>query len=271
MIHAVRMNDIATYENSARHELRSEPAPRRIGAREAIQQRQADAKQIYRIETGTVVLSCRLPDGRRQIVELLGPGMYLASEELIVNRAEALTPVTLRVLRHREAQKSLQLQQEIDAQLRKRMGAMHRHAVMLGSKTATERLCSFLLECSAPSGSPGAKPSTGTTVRIGLNQGDIADYLGLGPETVCRELKKIKAEGLIALSRDGALTLFDREALAERSEQLLPPKPYRAKRPRLRAPRRAAASHDQLQPDACRLSPTATTTVHSALCEVGDE
>ena len=244
MTHAIWMNDNSASETSS-YQQPARPI-RCFTAREKIKSPHSDVRPIYRIETGTVVLSCRLPDGRRQIVELLGPGMYFTADELIVSDAEALTPVTLRVLRHRKALESGPLRQEIDAQLRKRMAAMRRHAVLLGRKTATERLCSFLLECSTPPSNQNANQAAGTMVQIDLSQGDIADYLGLGSETVCRELKKLKTDGLIAFSRDGVLTLFDRDALVAMSEQVLPPKPYRSERSRLRSPRQAATIQSAL-------------------------
>jgi len=47
---------------------------------------------------------------------------------------------------------------------------------------------------------------------------DIADYLGLTVETVCRTLSKFKRDGMIAVSNPHRIELLDRGALEEIGE-----------------------------------------------------
>ncbi len=79
------------------------------------------------------------------------------------------------------------------------LAAAQDQMVLLGRKTARERVATFLLGY-AESG----RPCDGLRLRMHLpmSRSDIADYLGLTIETVSRTFTRLKTERLIAL--DGA-------------------------------------------------------------------
>ena len=54
-----------------------------------------------------------------------------------------------------------------------------------------------------------------------ISRYDIADYLGLSVETVCRSLTSLKKRGLIALSGPRSVRIIDRDALEEGGRMLM--------------------------------------------------
>ena len=70
---------------------------------------------------------------------------------------------------------------------------------MLGRKTASERIASFLMEMDRRLGRQ--KPPV---LELPMCRTDIADHLGLTVETVCRVLAHMKRDGMVAITRTGA-------------------------------------------------------------------
>jgi CRP/FNR family transcriptional regulator, nitrogen fixation regulation protein len=79
--------------------------------------------------------------------------------------------------------------------------------VMLGRKTAVEKVASFVLEMDERAVTPGQR-----VTEVPMSRADVADHLGLTVETVCRVLAHLKREGLVALHRSG-VEVLDRATL----------------------------------------------------------
>ncbi len=80
--------------------------------------------------------------------------------------------------------------------------AAQEQMLLLGRKTARERLASFLVMQSRqgmPSGQSRQR------FRLPMTRSDIADYLGLTIETVSRTLTRLRAEGMIAIMSQSEL------------------------------------------------------------------
>jgi CRP-like cAMP-binding protein len=69
---------------------------------------------------------------------------------------------------------------------------------LLGLKTATENIASFLLVMHRRSTS-----IDGRIVDAPISRMDIADHLGLTIETVCRNFARFQREGIVAILRSG--------------------------------------------------------------------
>src|SRR3546814_997463 len=79
--------------------------------------------------------------------------------------------------------------------------------VLLGRKSASEKVASFLLQLSHRQAARGL-PSD--PVLLPMGRADVADYLGLTTETVSRTFTQFKTGGLITLQPRGQVALRDR-------------------------------------------------------------
>ena len=162
-----------------------------------------------------------LEDGRRQIGDFLWPGDLLGMDDLDLHDfgAEAVTDTTLRRYPRRMVEALAQSNAALAFRLRTLAGANLRHAyqqmTLLARTSATERIAAFLLDMH--------RRSTVTDRRllyVPMSRMDIADYLGLTIETVCRTLAKLRRDGIVELSQSG-FELRDRLAMLELAHALL--------------------------------------------------
>ncbi len=90
--------------------------------------------------------------------------------------------------------------------------------VLLGRKTAEERVATLLLmlatRASLHSDRQETTPTRLQTLDLHLTREEIADFLGLAHETVCRQLSMLKRRGLIELTGRRQVTVPDVGALA---------------------------------------------------------
>ncbi len=84
--------------------------------------------------------------------------------------------------------------------------AAQNQMLLLGRKTARERVASFLLDQMHASQLPGHE-SNGGRLHLPMTRGDIADYLGLTIETVSRTLSWMRSQGMIEVGKGYAITI----------------------------------------------------------------
>lgn len=82
------------------------------------------------------------------------------------------------------------------------------HSLLLGRRSAAQKLASFLLDLAERGGSEGG-------VELAMSRQDIADYVGLTIETVSRTLSQFERDHLIALPSTRHVVLRNRSALVE--------------------------------------------------------
>jgi CRP/FNR family transcriptional regulator len=186
----------------------------RLPAHDVIYYEGDAADRIFELIEGAVMLYKLLPDGRRQVVEIIGPndvfGM-LASKTYDCN-AETLTPVVVRAIDRREAEASVEMQRHLTLCLLGQLETMHEHAVLLGRKSAAERVASFLMRFVPERGGPDCPgPRQGTKderlIMLSMTRQEIADYLGLTIETVSRVISDLKRRGLIAIEKQDRILI----------------------------------------------------------------
>jgi CRP/FNR family transcriptional regulator len=174
------------------------------------------AAHVFNVTSGVVKLYKLMPDGRRQITGFLGVGDFLgmAVGETYAYTAEALSDAWVCRFPRARLEALLiefpQLQRRLFAMASTELRAAQDQMLLLGRKTAKERLCSFLLYMSQRAVRSGEKASP---IVLPMTRSDIADYLGLTIETVSRTLTQLKAEGLIDLLHGGKVRLNDETAL----------------------------------------------------------
>lgn len=150
-------------------------------------------ERIYCVVSGAVRTTRLMSDGRRQVGEFYFPGDVFGLETGPDHRfsAEALCDSVVlsarrAMLRETDAAETFDLMIR-DATVRE-LDRSQDHVLMLGRKTASERVASFLRGVIARTGGAGDLPMT---------RQDIADYLGLTIETVSRMLSQLQSTAVV--------------------------------------------------------------------------
>ena len=157
---------------------------------------------LYKI-VGGIVRTCKLLlDGRRQIgaFYLAGDMFGLEPGEQHAFSSEAITETHILVVK-RGVATPFQLQDLMRRELQ-----LAQNHILLLTKTAPERVASFLLEMAER-----AQPSE--HIELLMSRRDMADYLGLTIETVSRMLTQLEKESTIALPTSRRVVLRNRVAL----------------------------------------------------------
>jgi CRP/FNR family transcriptional regulator, anaerobic regulatory protein len=181
------------------------------------------AEYIYKVTSGALRAVRLLPDGRRYIANFLMPGDFvgLTEGESYGHSIEAISDAGL--LRYARSSFESLLDRDPRAGRRffgvmcKELTAVQDRLLLLGRKTATERLASFLLAMADRKARANGGNGQGR-VELPMNRSDMADYLGLRIETICRLLTDLKSRRIIDLPDIHSVVLLRRDELEELSE-----------------------------------------------------
>lgn len=199
----------------------SGPAPskaivRRTLAKDAHLYREGDtADRIFEVETGVLRLTRVMENGRRQVIAFGYPGDVVGfpSGDHYHTDCDALTPATLiahkRSALEGEAGDITLHRRLLDAALRE-ISAMQDHFLMLGRKSAGERVASFLVTLHDRVGAPIGQFDQFT---LPMARSDIADFLGLTTETVSRVITQLRKSKVIALQNIHTVIVLRPDAL----------------------------------------------------------
>jgi len=179
------------------------------------------ANRVFTVTRGALKLYKLLPDGRRQITGFMFPGDFLgiAVDDEHAFTAEAMADSQLCWFPRNRFSDFVDAHPNLERELYRiaahELAAAQRQMVLLGRKTATERLASFFLGLLAR-----VEKTEGPTRMIDLPMSrlDIADYLGLTKETVSRVLAALKSKRIIRLDALDRVEVLDRLALADQGE-----------------------------------------------------
>ena len=165
----------------------------------------------YRVVDGCVATAQTLSDGRRQIIDLIGPGRLIGLGFGDRNRCSAETLGFTRL----EAVSETMAQGERDQAFAEMLARSQALVMLLGRKTAPERVASALLDLAGQFGRPARDKRRGAiTFHLYPTRGDLADWLGLTLETVSRCLSRLKKAGLIDIRQGDLITLLDPQKLS---------------------------------------------------------
>jgi CRP/FNR family nitrogen fixation transcriptional regulator len=152
------------------------------------------ADYFYQVVSGQVRTYTMLDDGRRQI-----DGFYLAGDIFGIEAgasyrfsASSIGQVVVFAFRRRDLESLMGLDSKLSrvilSSLIDSLARKQDHLLLLGRRTAREKVEGFLLEIAKRT---AKATSTGT---MPLQRADIADYLGLSRETVCRVLSQLSRD-----------------------------------------------------------------------------
>jgi CRP/FNR family nitrogen fixation transcriptional regulator len=187
-------------------------APMRFDRDSEIYGEDEPVEYFYQVISGAARTYKVLSDGRRQIGAFYLPGDVFGLEAGTMHRfsAEAIGAATIRVAGRAAitgmASRDVELAAELWTLTAERLEHAEEHMLLLGRKTAEERVASFLLEMAG-------RVDGGSVIQLPMSRQDIADYLGLTIETVSRTFTQLESKAAIELPSSRRVTLRNRGAL----------------------------------------------------------
>lgn len=179
------------------------------------------AAYLFNVTSGTIKVYKLLADGRRQITGFLFAGDFLGLtlNDTYAYSAEAVTNVALCRFQRARFEALLtefpQLEKRLLGVASSELAAAQDQMLLLGRKTAREKVASFLLQLQRRTSQLGE--SSGE-VELPMSRTDIADYLGLTTETVSRTITQLKSAGIVRLHGQGRIALARHETLRQMAE-----------------------------------------------------
>jgi CRP/FNR family nitrogen fixation transcriptional regulator len=170
------------------------------------------AEYVYQVIQGSVRTYKLLSDGRRQIGAFLLPGDVFGLESGTHHRlaAEAVVDTIVRLVKRRSLEQAAGIDVKVAQKLWTMTAGDLRHAedhmLLLGRKSAMERVANFLLEMDRRLAIAGM-------MALPMCRRDIGDYLGLTLETVSRALSQLHSEGVLGFSGARQIVLRNRQRL----------------------------------------------------------
>jgi CRP/FNR family transcriptional regulator len=179
------------------------------------------ATRVFTLTSGTIKLYKLLPDGRRQVTGFMHPGDFLgisvADEHAFT--AEALGPAQLCWFARNRFDDFMDGHPEMERELYRlaahELAAAQQQMVLLGRKSAAERMASFLIMLAEKA---QRRLRETRFVELPMTRTDIADYLGLTKETVSRVLSLLRRDRLIRLEALDKIEILDRDALEQAAD-----------------------------------------------------
>jgi len=169
---------------------------------------------VYKVLSGAVRDVRVLDDGRRQIGAFHLPGDVFGLECGDRHRysAEAVADSEIALVRRtaldRAADADGAAARKLWSVTSHDLQRLQDHLMLLGRKSAVERVASFLMDLSV-------RQNQTNMVDLPMPRGDIADYLGLTIETVSRTFTQLEREQAIAMPSSRHIVLRDRLALVD--------------------------------------------------------
>ncbi|MEM9344060.1 MAG: Crp/Fnr family transcriptional regulator [Pseudomonadota bacterium] len=183
-----------------------------------------EARDFANVTDGVAKLVKGSEDGRAQILGLLFPSDFIGGTLGAASRdephsIEAVTDLELCLFPRHRFESLLHQYPALEFKLLNRtlneLQVAREWMVLLGRKTAEERVASFLLNVSEK------MRNSGCTIKdafdLPLGRSDIADYLGLTLETVSRQISRLKKDGIIKVEGVKRVTFVDEDRLRDRA------------------------------------------------------
>jgi CRP/FNR family nitrogen fixation transcriptional regulator len=169
---------------------------------------------VYQVIRGAVRTYKLLSDGRRQIGAFHLPGDVFGLDAGSTHRltAEAIGDTTVRLVKRRSleaaAGSNVQVAHNLWTMTAKDLRHAEDHMLLLGRKTAMEKVATFLMEMDRRLAKAGI-------MALPMCRRDIGDYLGLTLETVSRALSQLSDQGILVFSSARQIVLRNRNRLAD--------------------------------------------------------
>jgi CRP/FNR family transcriptional regulator len=175
-----------------------------------------DMEVISSVVEGTATLSRVLEDGRTQIVGLLLPSDFIGrpGRQYLQYDVTAVSDVTLCCFRRAPFEALVTETPHINQRMLEmaldELDAARDWMLLLGRKTAQEKVASFLMLIHKRAALPGGgEPGSGLRLELPLTREVMATYLGLTIETVSRQVTALRKAGLIETEGKKVIVIKD--------------------------------------------------------------
>lgn len=166
-------------------------------------------RALYAIRFGALKTQVNTRDGQVQITAFHQAGDVIGLVDLVHGQhstdIRALENTLLCEIPLEQIQSLTATLPHLHAQMLRSLSREIRHyhalSLLLGKKTAEERLAFFLTGLAQRSQLAKSSNSSGLTVRLPMSRVDIANHLGLVEETVCRTFTRFEQDGLLRNAR----------------------------------------------------------------------
>lgn len=181
-----------------------------------------DSVLVANVIEGVLKLSTGTEDGREQIVGMVFPSDFIGRPfgATTSHGVTALTEAKVCVFNRRDfdafAREHPALEHKLLQRTLTELDRTRAWMLLLGRKSASEKVASFLLEMCDRVATPGCEaPLMPGEVRLDLpvSRQQIADVLGLTIETVSRQFTRLKADGVIDVPSRREVIIRNRQAL----------------------------------------------------------
>lgn len=176
------------------------------------------APTVANVLSGVLKLVVAAADGREQIVGLVFPSDFIGRPfgKESPYRVTAMTDTEVCIFNRRQfdefAGRHPHLQQKLLHRTLDELDRARHWMMLLGRKSASEKVASFLLDMQERLPVEPDEVPNGFELPFGRQQ--IADILGLTIETTCRQLTRMRTDGLLDLPSRRAIRIKDRARIA---------------------------------------------------------
>ncbi len=180
---------------------------------------------LYTVKTGAFKANIDSADGQENIVGFFLPGELIGLDGIATGEYQcdiiALGDSHVCQLSYPEFQRiSVQLpilREEILSVSSSNMTTAQKMLFFIGKRPVEERLAMFLIGLSQRYGARGLSD---LRFQLSMSRHDIANYLGMAPETISRQFKKMQDQGLILIN-NREITIADLPKLRDASSSSL--------------------------------------------------
>jgi CRP/FNR family transcriptional regulator len=177
---------------------------------------------VASVVTGIATLTQTMEDGRRQMVGLLLPSDFVGrpGRSTAAYDVTATTDLVMCCFRKKPFEDLMSSTPHVGQRLLEmtldELDAAREWMLLLGRKTARERIASLLAIIARRDASLRLKPARGVMAfDLPLSREQMADYLGLTLETVSRQVSALKRDGVILLDGKRGVSVPDFDRLLE--------------------------------------------------------
>jgi len=175
---------------------------------------------VASLVTGTATLERAIEDGRTQMVGLLLPSDFIGrpGRGTLQYDVTAITDVTLCCFHRKPFEVLLKriphVQERLLEMALDELDAARDWMLLLGRKTAREKICSFLMLIAKRTVHPEGRVLGDTSrIELPISREAMANFLGLTIETVSRQFTALRKDGVIELDGNRVVRIPDLETL----------------------------------------------------------